>query len=414
MLANRRVTPEVAMQETRTALMIHHPFWAQFMLEVMDITWSETIATAATNGKKMWVNPGFFASLTLPERIFLICHEIGHCMFLHMPRGRRYMDVGFNGNEFDHKTWNAAADYVINRLLHDNNVGRMPSGGLLDKQHTIEDTADTVYDRIWKKPPPGKGGGKQGNQQAPEGAGAGSTASNETPDGHGTLDTHVYDNDPTSVDESEIKRAVVSAAEAAKAVGKLPASLQRLVDDLINPQIPWQEKLRFEVIKTLGDERLDPKRINRRRYLVQGIIYPAKCAYKSGPVVVAIDTSGSISDPEMRVFLSELKGILADVQPEIVHVVFCDAEINSMVEIADVEDLDAVRAAAAGGGGTDFRPPFKWVEDEGIECDALIYLTDLCGPAPERAPGYPVFWCSTTDQTAPWGETLRVEVKEHD
>ena len=45
-----------------------------------------------------------------------------------------------------------------------------------------------------------------------------------------------------------------------------------------------------------------------------------------------------------------------------------------------------------GGGGTDFRPAFHWVEEHGIAPAALIYLTDLeCTHFPDE-PGYPVLW----------------------
>ena len=61
-------------------------------------------------------------------------------------------------------------------------------------------------------------------------------------------------------------------------------------------------------------------------------------------------------------------------------------------------------------GGTDFRPTFERIEKEGYEPACLVYLTDLCGPAPDSAPGYPVLWVSTTDTVGPWGETVRLEI----
>ena len=44
-----------------------------------------------------------------------------------------------------------------------------------------------------------------------------------------------------------------------------------------------------------------------------------------------------------------------------------------------------------------------------IQPACLVYLTDLQGTFPDKPPDYPVLWVTTTDQEAPWGETVRLE-----
>jgi predicted metal-dependent peptidase len=62
---------------------------------------------------------------------------------------------------------------------------------------------------------------------------------------------------------------------------------------------------------------------------------------------------------------------------------------------------------ALGGGGTDFAPVFKHVEEQGIEAACLVYLTDMYGSFPKSAPDYPVLWVSTSHiDNAPFGEVL--------
>ena len=41
----------------------------------------------------------------------------------------------------------------------------------------------------------------------------------------------------------------------------------------------------------------------------------------------------------------------------------------------------------------------------------LIYITDGCGPSPNRPPPYPVLWVLTADgeMPAPWGRELRLK-----
>lgn len=126
------------------------------------------------------------------------------------------------------------------------------------------------------------------------------------------------------------------------------------------------------------------------------------------PVVVVVDTSGSITPAALDAFAAEITSVTEDCEPERVHVVYCDDDVRG----AEVfEPSDSIELHPAGHGGTDFRPPFAWVAEQEIEPACLIYLTDLCGPFPSEEPeGYPVLWIATTDDTAPFGETVRIRV----
>ncbi len=81
------------------------------------------------------------------------------------------------------------------------------------------------------------------------------------------------------------------------------------------------------------------------------------------------------------------------------------------MRINHIDDLtmdDPFQLKCHGGGGTDFRPPFEWLEEQGITPSCLVYLTDLDGPFPEIPSHYPVMWCSINKQRAPWGQTLHI------
>ena len=52
---------------------------------------------------------------------------------------------------------------------------------------------------------------------------------------------------------------------------------------------------------------------------------------------------------------------------------------------------------------------FRYCEEHGINPDVMVFLSDLYTPF-GGAPGYPVFWASTTDQVAPYGRTVKIEV----
>jgi predicted metal-dependent peptidase len=76
--------------------------------------------------------------------------------------------------------------------------------------------------------------------------------------------------------------------------------------------------------------------------------------------------------------------------------------------------MNVIRALGAqGGGGTSFVPVFKWIEENDIEPEALVYLTDMYGDFPSKAPSYPVLWGSISKGVpAPFGEVVDVPIQE--
>ena len=382
----------------KTAMLLHVPFFASLLLDMMKLhvgkfpdKFPPGNETAATDGKNIWMDEDFIEKLTLPELVFVLCHEVGHAMWQHMARGKRYFDLGFEGNKFDPRLWNVAGDYVINDMLVQAHIGAMPSMGLHDiKRATQSDLVDDVYKKLYKmeKDNPGSVNGD-------------------------SMDVHILD--LGTGNEVEWKRACKTAANAAKAMGKLPGSLERFVDNLLNPQIPWQEKLRYHVARAISRDSYTWSRPHRRRLINQGVVLPSYTGFSAGEVVIAVDTSGSIGQKELTVFLTELQSILDITKPTAVWVLGIDAAVHDVTELTDGEDLKQNPPPLNGGGGTAFEPAFEWVEKEGPYApSALIYFTDMHGSFPSEAPAYPVIWAATTDKEAPWGEVVRIDTGGYD
>jgi predicted metal-dependent peptidase len=115
-------------------------------------------------------------------------------------------------------------------------------------------------------------------------------------------------------------------------------------------------------------------------------------------LVLAIDTSCSLTDVELAEIEVHVNEIVEVIEPNIVHVVYCDTTVKH----SDTFDRgDYVKLKFHGGGGTRFNPPFNWVVHNDIEPDALIYFTDgggSVGPRglndPFEVPSYPVIWAT--------------------
>lgn len=419
--------------EAKAALLLNVPFFAALMLDMMTTkigkfpeVFGPHKPTMATNGKTIWIDQDFIESLTVAEAVFVLCHEVGHAMWRHMTRGKLYMDMGFDGRPFNSMLWNVAGDFVINDMLVKSKIGKMPKIGLLDSRFSYEMLVDDVYRKLLKENECKTCGGS-GQEKTDEGDGdqqGGSGAGGDKPcpdcggsgsgSGYGpTLDTHIMESagEGEAVDsEAQWKRAVASAKDAAKAMGQMPAHLERFVDTLLEAKVPWEDKLRKSMSKKIGRDTTNWNRPHRRRYITQGVIMPTYNGFGAGHIVFAVDTSGSMSEDELKQALGECDKILADCNPERVTLIGCDARVETVIELQDGDRLADNIPRIGGGGGTSFIPPFKWVEEQGCKPDTLVYFTDTGGTFPSEPPPYPTIWCCSQHwNEPPFGEVIHME-----
>ena len=208
-------------------------------------------------------------------------------------------------------------------------------------------------------------------------------------------------------EEAEWKQALAQAAHVAKQAGNLPADIERAMQELLEPVLPWKNILKRFMTEKCNDD-FSWKRGNRR-FIAQGLYLPSRTSDDAmGAMVVTIDTSGSIGEKELTEFGSEIAEIHKEVKPKELIVIYCDARVNHVDCFGPEDEL---HFKLHGGGGTDFRPPFKWLEDNQIQPRAFAYLTDGYGPFPEQEPDFPNIWCiNNHNVTPPYGEHIILEV----
>ena len=203
--------------------------------------------------------------------------------------------------------------------------------------------------------------------------------------------------------EHEWSIAAEQVLRSAKACGNEPGGIEKPVSEGRQSQQDWRAILRDFVAATApSDYRWTPP---NRRYIGSGLYLPSIERRGLGEIVIAVDTSGSIGKHELEQFAGEISAISEETQPEAIHVVYCDAAVQSAQEFRASEP---VRLEARGGGGTDFRPAFEWVAENDVAPVCLIYLTDLCCDSFPDTPEYPVLWVTDSRRTAPFGETMRI------
>lgn len=381
------------------------------------------------------MNPEFMARLPLPCRVFVFGHELFH-VFLNHPH-RFTLCAKRNRvlvSPFVNKLAQIAADLVVNDFCKEGRFGRIWSEAIHDpKLGTMHDTWEEVYERLYKD-------AKDAGEIAKDGSYAGGKWGGPCAQGMPKLDPN---GDPTDgagsdggdvlqpggsgsitqddIDERDarLKSDMQAARNDAKARGKMPGGLDAMIEGWLEPQIAWHDELRAELATNYGKEDADYMRSNRKAIVLPGIVLPGRKGYRLGRGVLAMDTSGSVSDAELREFFGEASPILQDLRPELVYLVMCDARITSVDEIdpaqEDPEESLRDRAKHVGGrGGTSFSPVFDRIRNGEFEdVEWLVYLTDMHAQFPEPVPGVQMIWVATTDIVAPYGRTIRIKVREN-
>jgi predicted metal-dependent peptidase len=413
--------------QSRAKLMWEAPGFTHILYSLMGGTaktpqavFTKEVPIAATDGVYMLLNPDTWFKYKLGERVFIMAHEVCHAMLNHAVTFNIYRnrkEVKFSDGTvmpYDEMTMQKAADYIINAMLVESKIGTKPPDALHDTTLvTHMDQLVEAYRKVYKAQPPQKGGG-QGQQGTPGGSGSGNpSGSFDNVLKPGTVEGKNATQAAQERNEGEWKTAAAAAMEANRTQGKLSASMQRMFGSILEPQISWQEHIDGFFKRRTGSGSWHFRKPDRRLIarMPDRIYAPSRQGYGAENVVLAIDTSGSIGSKTIDLFLAEALGIIEDVQPHKLWLMWCDAKVHRVDECEEYSDILHVRAkGAVGGGGTSFVPVFEEVHKLGFKPDALVYLTDGYGTFPDKAVDYPVLWGDISHQPKlyPWGEVVNI------
>jgi predicted metal-dependent peptidase len=413
---------------SRVQLLLAQPFFGTLALRLKLVPGS--LPTMATDGSRIVYNPTFVDQLKPAELEGTLAHEVLHCALGHQCRR----------GERDPELWNQAADFAINPILLGNGF-TLPAGALVDPAFNNL-SAEEIYARLLQRRIDGGaapkhqngGGGIATGPQETQGAGIpdpqvdshsestsnqAGTTTGESADQRSTrcggfgevwdaTDEQGHPCSPAEKrrQEHEWSIAAEQALRSAKVCGTEPAGVERPLSESRQSRQDWRAILRDFVAATMpSDYRWSPP---NRRYIASGLYLPSVERRGLGEIVIAVDTSGSIGALELEQFAGEISAISEEAQPEAIHVVYCDAAVQSAQQFGPSEP---VRLEPKGGGGTDFRPAFQWVAENDIAPVCLIYLTDLCCDSYPEAPEYPVLWITDSRRAAPFGEMVRITLE---
>ncbi len=366
-------------------LRIKSPFFATLAL-FAKFRPTQAVPTAATNGKDIFINEDCARSLPSPQLDGLLLHEVLHAALLHVVRrGAR-----------EPLLWNIAADIVVNGMIMQQKGFELPAGGIRDTE--LEHlSVEEIYELLLKNARCYSFSELDLLDEAPadalEGGQRGAFGSLSAAK-RAELESHW---------RNALQQAMV-IARSSNSQGSIPAGMQRELGMLTEAQLDWRSHLWRYLVKTPADfAGFD------RRFIGRGL-YLEALEGESVQVFVAVDTSGSIDDGQMRLFLSEVAGILSAYPHLTCELYYADAEVYGPYFLDPKGEIPR----PVGGGGTSFIPFFEKVSEklDWNTTGLCVYLTDGWGDFPEEPPAFPVLWVVTPGgldlEQFPFGETARL------
>ena len=223
----------------------------------------------------------------------------------------------------------------------------------------------------------------------------------------GTGDAPIDVND----EEQAWDEAMHQALSLAKAQGKSPGAVEETVRGAHTSTLDWRTLLRRYMTDAARSDY--SWSLPNRRFIDTGLYLPSIRSEGIDTVAVIIDTSGSVNTDALAAFWTEVREIATELQPESVIVLQVDAALQDAAEYAPGDLPDEI--SIKGRGGTDFRPGFAWLEEQGVSLSLCLYFTDMeCDRYPETEPAFPTIFCDwgldagPWRQPPPWGEYIRI------
>ncbi len=361
--------------KARIEMLMSAPFFGNLATRLILKDATEWCPTAATDGKYFYYNKHFVAALSDEETVFLMGHEVLHCVYDHM-------DITRRGDRHP-VLWNIANDYVINADLIDARVGeeikivqichdwkyrgkiseeiyddlfqQMEENGQV--MEIPMDTLDVHLDR------------EEGDDGSPDSANKGNTEGNE----EGKDGPAQYTAEEKEQIKQEFQNATMQAAKAAGA-GNLPGGVKRLLDKFLNPQLDWRTLLAMQIQSVMRSDYTmqTPSRKGRD----EGYYFPGLDRETTIDIFVSLDMSGSIYDSMATDFLGEVKGVMDQYTDFKIHLVCFDTDVYNY-QVFDQSNMgEFMEYELAGGGGTDFDCVFDYMKENGITPKKHVMFTD--------------------------------------
>jgi predicted metal-dependent peptidase len=436
------------------SLDMNAPFWGHLALtsrvEVVPPDHPRVDTACVDKTGKLWFNAGFMATLTLAQIAGLLLHEVGHVAQRFFTRAAALPPVTVRNPSTGQvaSLANLAADYMVNEMVekYTSREVQLPEGALRDKCFdgmAFEEVWKILFDQMDKTDDPDEGGfpgrtpdgeGDDPDEGDSDGEGEGrsrgrgrgrgrSGSGNDAVDGELDFGDHEIDEDLDLDDELsdgsdseqaeaqrefDIRDRITQAAlRATQRKGDVPGPYKKLIEEWNTPMVPWTEAFARYVGENGPRDGMGYRRLGRMSEAA-GTSLAAMVPDGVEEVCILWDTSGSMWGREKWMATESFE--IIESMGLMVRIITCDTYVTG--DWRNVETLDGIEFR--GGGGSDFRPAFKLLDEEGYD-GLVVAFTDGYIDVPAQMPPSltGTLWVICEHDIDPthgkWGDVLRVD-----
>jgi Uncharacterized protein conserved in bacteria len=389
------------------------------------------LATACTDGSRIFFDIDFYAGLCRKERVFVLAHEVWHVALMHfLRRGNRNPEV-----------WNLATDCEINYALKQEGFS-VPKDCCYPPRELEGLCAEDIYDKLAKAPKRERSGmvfngSGNGNGGARDGGIGGQFDKHLDKSGLDGGDCGKNPENAESISDrwgekgfdddfkaeiagdiaDKIREMVISEVQQYERTrGTVPGHIKMAIDSVCEPEIRWEELLSQFVTSCTGDRRMwiPPA----RRGVYSGTYAQSRRGEKLG-VACVVDTSGSTAG-DLPKFMSELVSLLNTFGRYELSVINCDCQVQSVETFDDSNPFPVDDPASydfRGGGGSDLNPAFEEIYKRGMEPSCVIVFTDgeiLCPKGnPLNVPTLFILTADGNENLCDWGKKIKFNARRY-
>ena len=372
--------------QAKAKLLVDYPYFGTLASKI-EVILNDDIEAFKSDGKKLEINRNYLQNLELSEMEFVFANGAMHASLAHEMRK----------NNRSGWLWQMATDMAVNDMLVQNGLD-MPYGAQYRKRFSgmyaeeiyaelkddiLRDDEDLEYEADdsddVQKSDDKKSDQQQNSQQTKQ-----------------ELEEEI-------LQEQLFAEEAIALLEEKMQTGEAPVTIERFFEIADFGKIDWRNELRNALDKYFRDDyvMMPPS----KKLLYNGIYLPSNVS-QTFRLVIAIDSSGSIDEKLLNEFLSEVNFLMTLVQYYEIELLVCDEKIQAHKTFynGDVLEVDV-----KGGGATDFRPVFDFIEENFDEVKLLLYFTDLDGVFPKNIPDYEVKWVSSKEKEFAFGTLIKLD-----
>jgi len=399
------MTYEEKINKAKAKLMLEHPYFGT-VASSLKLEKNNEILTFSSNGEVLRYNSEYLERLSLEEVEFVMANGAMHAVLQHQDRVA----------ERTKWLWQTASDYVVNNMLVKNGM-HLPQYAYFEEKfegmyveevyeylraemmdnsdHSMEQETEQITD----SDETGVENIHMQKEHTPD------INAQETEEENDADDKEEEEASSPDVEElsEEMKERLEQIFQKLKRQGNLPKDMHLVVPEYFSHKVDWREFL-YGYIASHAKTTYSFNPPNMK-YLYRGIYLPSLSSDLLR-IVVAVDTSGSVDEALLGTFLGEVSSMMQQYPNYEIDLITADAKVQSHRTFLPGEVLDY---DISGGGGTDFRPVFEYIDHYINYPTILLYFTDGQGTFPKEEPSYNVLWIMPKTVDIPFGEEVLIE-----